>query len=250
MATEALVRFEAPADGLLAKLSVRDALSIAEEAVLRAAIAEVTSYGPGETIIAGGVPLERSGLLVEGMVARASALPNGQRQITELHVPGDFVDLHGFLLKRIEHDVIALGRVRMAFMPHAALRHITETAPHLARLLWFTTLVDAAIQREKIVSIGRRSALERVAHLLCEVGTRLDAVGLVRDGLFDFPLTQQDIGDATGLTSIHVNRMLKRLRDEGAATVRSGRVRLHDRARLAAIADFDPGYLYLERRPR
>ena len=96
----------------------------------------------------------------------------------ELHVAGDFVDLHGFLLKRLDHNVGAMTPVRMAMVPHDALRGITETHPHLGRMLWFSTLLDAAIHREKILSIGRRSAMARIAHIFCELLVRLRIVGL------------------------------------------------------------------------
>ena len=237
-------------DRLLMKLRARDLVGDDEERVLRASVVEVKDISAGRTLTRAGVTVSNCTLLVEGFIARYKDLADGQRQIMEVHVPGDFLDLHSFLLKRLEHSIGSLTPVRVAYVPHDALRKITEDHPHLARLLWFSTLLDAAIHREHIVSVGRRSAASRIAHLICELQVRLEVVGLSRDMRFALPLTQSDMADATGLTSVHVNRMLKRLRDEELVTVRGGEVTIHDWDRLQRIAEFSTDYLYLERRPR
>ena len=239
-----------PVRALLLKLRARDEVSEREEEVLRRSIAGILEFAPGRQIVRAGATLTFSTLVVEGIVARYKDLSEGQRQIQELHLVGDFTDLHGFLLKRLDHNIGALTRVRIATAPHDALRRITEEEPHLARMLWFSTLLDSAIQREKILSVGRRPALSRVAHLMCELYVRLELVGLASGRSFALPLTQLDLADATGLTSVHVNRMLKQLRDDGLMTFRGGEVAIHEWKRLQQIAEFDPAYLYLERRPR
>jgi CRP-like cAMP-binding protein len=236
-----------PIDRLLLKLRARDTVSADEERVLREALSGTEEHQAGRTIVRAGAPLTHSMLVVDGLVARFKDLAEGQRQIQEVHVAGDFTDLHGFLLKRLEHNVGTLTRSRIALFPHEAIRRITEEEPHLARLLWFNTLIDAAIQREKIVSVGRRPALARLAHLLCELKIRLGLVGLAEDATFALPLTQLDLGDASGLTSVHVNRMLKQLRDDRLVTFRGGQVTIHDWARLQQVGEFDPAYLYLEK---
>lgn len=241
---------EDPVDALLAKLRGRDEVDAREEEVLRGAVSEIREFGGGRTMIRAGTPLNESHLLIDGFVSRYKDLAEGARQIMEIHVVGDFVDLHGFLLKRLEHNIGALTRARIAVFPHDNLRRITETEPHLARMLWFSTLLDASIQREKILSVGRRAAIARVAHLLCELYVRLASVNLAADGEFDLPITQADLADATGLTSVHVNRMLKRLRDEGLLTFRNARVVIQDWARLQQVGEFSSDYLYLEHRPR
>lgn len=235
---------------LLLKLRARDHVDAREEEVLRAAVSATERFPAGATIIRDGALLNRSALLIDGLVARRKDLSEGQRQIMELHVAGDFTDLHGFPLKRLDHDVAAITDATIAWVPHEALRRITETEPHLTRILWLSTLMDAAIQRERILSVGRRSARARIAHLICELQRRLDVIGMADEAGYDLPLTQNDLADATGLTPVHVNRMLRELREASLMTFRGRRVTIHDRASLEAAAEFDPGYLHLERAPR
>jgi len=232
------------------KLRARDVVTDEEERVLRSSVREIKEFGPSRTIVKAGVTLSDCTLLVDGLIARYKDLADGQRQIMELHIPGDFLDLHGFLLKRLEHNVGSLTTVRVALVPHEAVRRITEEYAHLARLLWFSTLLDAAIHREQILSVGRRTAIARIAHLICELQARLELVGLAQGRRFALPMTQGDIADATGLTSVHVNRMLRRLRDEELVTVRGGEVIIQDWDRLQRVAEFSSDYLYLDRRPR
>ena len=234
----------------LAKLRARDVISEEEERVFIRSIAEIVEIPADRVVVRAGTTLSHSVLLLDGIACRYKDLADGQRQIQELHVPGDYLDLHGFLLKSLDHHVGALTSLRIALVPHETLRLITEQHPHLARMLWFSTLLDASIQREHILSIGRRSALSRLAHLLCELYLRLEVSGLTNGSVYPLPLTQGDLADATGLTPVHVNRMLKRLRDDGIATFRGGEVSIHDWPRLQRAAEFDPAYLHLERRPR
>ena len=234
---------------LLRKLRARDRVSDEEAAILRDSIATIRELPRGKVIARSGVELSQCTLLFDGIVARYKDLADGQRQIMELHVTGDFLDLHSFLLKRLEHNVGSMTDVRIATVPHEAIRNITETQPHLTRLLWFSTLLDAAIHREKILSVGRRSALARIAHHFCEMKARLALVGMAGDSGYRLPLTQADIADVTGLTPIHVNRMLKQLRDARLMTFRGGEVEIHDWQGLARTAEFDPAYLYAEPHP-
>ena len=136
-----------------------------------------------------------------------------------IHVVGDFVDLHSFVLKTMDHSVGALTRCRVALVPHEFLQGVTERLPHLTRLLWLDTLVDAATHREWIVGMGRRSALEQLAHLICELYVRLEVLGQVDGATFDLPLTQTDLGDALGLSLVHINRTVRELREAGLLIV-------------------------------
>ena len=234
----------------LAKLRVRDELGAEEEEVLRRAVSAIRELAPGKVAVRAGETLDHSTLLLDGMCCRYKDLADGQRQIMELHVPGDFVDLHSFLLKSLDHNVGTMSPVRLGLVPHRRLREITEQYPHLTRLLWFSTLIDAAIHRERILSIGRRDALARLGHLFCELYVRLEVVGLAADLRYKLPLTQADLGDASGLTSLHVNRMLKKRRGDGLLTFRGGEVVLHDWQELTRQAEFDTDFLHLDRQPR
>ena len=158
--------------------------------------------------------------------------------------------MHSFTLKRLDHHVITLTPCRVAVLPHERLREITEQHPHLTRVYWFGTNLDAAIHREWEVSLGRRTAIAKVAHLFCELYVRLGIVGLT-DGLsYQLALTQTDLAECLGLTSVHINRTLKELREAGLVEFRGGEVVIQDLEGLQRVAEFDPSYLYLERRAR
>jgi CRP-like cAMP-binding protein len=237
-------------DKHLMKLRARDDISAEEERALRDAVGEVIHYPAEHTFITAGQELNHSTLLLEGLLCRYKDLSDGQRQITELHVAGDFADLHSLTLKHLDHNVMTLMPSVIVQAPHEKLRAITENYPHLARILWFMTNLDAAIHREWVVSMGRRSALERTAHLFCELQVRLGVVGLSNESGFALPITQTVLAECLGLTSVHVNRVLKELRERALVEFRGGRVTITDPAGLRRVAEFDPAYLYLDKRPR
>ena len=239
-----------PTQSLIRKLEARDHLSLEERDALAAMVDRIETYAPGEVVVAEGQELSESQLLVSGLCARAKVMADGRRQITELHIDGDFVDLHGFLLKRLEHDVVAISTIRMAMVPHVRLKAITERFPHLTRMLWLSTLMDAAIHREWIVSAGRRTALEQVSHLLCELLLRYRVVGQASRDRLPLALTQEQLADACGLTPVHVNRVIGQLRADGLIDWRRGEVVFPDFEALAKRAGFDPTYLILNREPR
>jgi len=232
---------------LFLKLRVRDELSDTEEQALRETIIETEEVPARRVVLKRGELLNRSVLLLEGMMCRYKDLRNGRRQISALHVPGDFLDLHGFTLKRLDHDVMALGPCVVAFAAHERLKHLTEEFPHLTRLLWFTTNLDAAIHREWELSLGQRSGVARAAHLLCELCYRLDMVGEVADDTYAFPVNQSELGECLGLTPVHTNRVLKELRERDLASFRNGKVKITNLRGLEALAEFDDSYLYLDR---
>jgi CRP-like cAMP-binding protein len=234
---------------LLCALERRDTLTPRERAALAEAVAEVKVYGPGETLIRARSSAESSTLLLSGLLGRAFYMSEGKRQIVAMHLPGDFVDLHSLLLKRLDHDVVTLSEVRVALFPHVALRRLTETEPHLTRMLWLLTVIDGAIHREWIGRLGHSAAV-RIAQLLCELQARLEVVGLTSSEGFALHLTQSELGDVTGLTPVHVNRTLRKLREANLAMIRDGLAVIPDLARLREFARFDPTYLYLEKRPR
>jgi CRP-like cAMP-binding protein len=232
-----------------AKLRARGVLSPEEEQAIRASVAEIRTV-PADTLVVRAFEVQdHSTLLLDGILCRFKDLRNGQRQITELHVAGDFADLHSFTLKYLDHDVMSLTPCRVAIVPHRALLGLTERFPSLARSYWFSTNLDASIHREWELSLGRRNAMARVAMLLSEIHQRLLIVGLADAGGYDLALTQTDIAECTGLTNVSVSRILRDLREAGAALVGSGRVSILDRDALWRTAEFDPRYLYLRRRP-
>lgn len=241
---------EALIEAHLKKLGARDRVTAEEEQAIRRLIAEVVDVPPDKTLVRHGEMLSQSMLLLSGWLARVKDLATGQRQIAELHVAGDFADLHSFTLKYLDHDVISMTRVKIGIVPHARLIELTERFPHLARLYWAMTNIDAAIQREWTLSLGRRSAIARMAHLICELNERLSLVDLVDNNSFDFPLTQVEFGECLGLTSVHVNRTLQELRRRKLIELQNRRVTIFDLQALKGLAQFDDAYLYLQRVPR
>ncbi len=234
----------------LMKLRARYELSAEEEQAIRDSVSEIREYPADKTFIRAGEELNHSSLLLEGIASRHKDLRDGQRQITELHVAGDFIDLHSFTLKRLDHHVMTLTPCSVAVVSHEKLKEIANSYPHLTRVYWFSTNLDAAIHREWEVSLGRRSATSRTAHLFCELRVRLGLVGLAEELAYDLPLTQTDLAECLGLTPVHINRTLKELREQKVVEFRSRRVEITDLRSLEKIAEFDPAYLYLERRPR
>jgi CRP-like cAMP-binding protein len=235
-------------DRHLAKLRQRQDLSAEEEEAIRSAVDSYRDFPADRVVIPALQDQDHSTLLLDGFMCRYKDLRNGQRQITELHVAGDFADLHSFTLKFLDHDVMTLTPCRAALIPHENLRRITEKYPRLTRLYWFNTNLDAAIHREWELSLGRRTARARLAALFSELQIRLQIVGLADDAGFDLPLTQTDIGECMGLSNVHVNRTLRDLREAGLVEMQSGRVTIHDRAGMWRAGEFDPRYLYLDKR--
>lgn len=234
----------------LLKIRARDDISREEEDEIRSLIGQVVEFPAHHTAIRSGKELNHSMLLLEGWMCRMKDLHGGQRQIAELNVAGDFVDLHGFTLKTLDHDVVTITDCRVALVPHERLREMTERFPHLTRVYWFVTNLDAAIHREWTLSLGRRAALARMAHLFCEMFVRLRIIGLTDDRAYDFPLTQVELGECLGLTSVHVNRTLQELRRRDLLELRGRRLKILDWEGLQGVAGFDDCYLYLDKKQR
>jgi len=234
-----------PVNPLVRKLALRDTLTAEEQRTLEGLAIRVREAAAGSDIVQQGVRLTESTLLLDGLAGRYKLLGEGRRQISALHIAGDFMDLHSFLLKVLDHGVVALTPCTVALVPHEALKRLTEAHPHLGRLFWLSTLLDAAINREWITSMGRRAALERTAHLFCELFKRLEAVGRTQGLSFRLPLTQSELGDALGLSLVHVNRVVQALRNDGLVTWEGRVLTILDWDRLCELAEFDPTYLYL-----
>jgi CRP-like cAMP-binding protein len=232
----------------LKKLRARDTISAEEERVVRGLISHTITVPADRTFVRAGQELKESTLLLDGWMARVKDLPTGERQIAELHVAGDFMDLHGFTLKHLDHDVVSISPSIVGVAPHERVREMTEKYPHLTRIYWFSTNLDAAIQREWTLSLGRRAALSRMAHLFCELYVRLEIAGLAANNRYAFPLTQVELAECLGLTPVHVNRTLQELRRVNLIEVRDWHVEILDMQGLIGVAQFDPAYLYVEKR--
>ncbi|WP_424813171.1 Crp/Fnr family transcriptional regulator [Roseococcus sp. YIM B11640] len=202
-------------------------------------------YQRGEEIITAHSWPQESCLIVEGFTARAVDLEDGTRQVTGVQVPGDFVDLDALLLRQIDHSVVALSACTTGFTPHKDLIRVTEQAPHLGRMLWLATVIDGAIQRTWIANLGRRSPVAHVAHLVCELYLRLEAAGCASGHRLDFPITQQQLADVLGLSTVHTNRTVQELRRTGLITWMDGTVHILNFHALTRLAAFDPTYLSL-----
>jgi CRP-like cAMP-binding protein len=220
-------------------------LSPEEKQAIRDAATRIRSFGPDEDLVSLGDHPTDCKLILSGYACAYKLLLDGRRQILSFEIPGDICDLPAFFLERMDHAIGTLTSGNVAIIPHEVLLDLTQTYPRIARALSHSILVDAATAREWMVRLGRRTAYERIAHLLCELWLRLDAVGLTQGGNFKLPVTQARLADALGLTPVHVNRILKQLRGSGLITLRGGTVRITDWEGLRIAGEFTPDYLYL-----
>ena len=202
----------------------------------------------GERLVTRGEAVTKASLLLDGFVFRAIRKEE-RRFIVGVHVPGDFVDLHGYLLTHLDHDLVAAGPARIAQIDHASLRDVTAERPALAEALWFATLLDAAIHRTWIRNLEALDAPQRIAHLYAELHHRLTQVGRTSARALRTPFTQTDLADMCGVSAIHANRAVARLRELGLGEIRRGDMYIGDWSALESYAHFDPGYLYGSARP-
>lgn len=186
-------------------------------------------------------------LVLSGWGCHYRTLEDGRRQIVDFAVPGDICDLNLFILDRMDHSIGAITRLQVAEIGRDVLHQVVTNHPNITTALWWVELVSKSIHREWIVNVAQRSAGERIAHLFCEMFLRLESVGLCQGFSCDLPLTQQDIADASGLTAVHVNRTLQRLRREGLIVLERQRLTIPDMRALQAVAGFNPNYLHHRR---
>ena len=184
------------------------------------------------------------GLLLRGFAYRQKLVRNGARQIISIHIAGEFVDLQNCLLGVADHNVQSLNRSEVAMVPKAALVELATTHPAVGRAMWLDTLIDGSIFREWVVNVGRRDSRTRIAHLLCELAMRLKASGLRDDGSYEFPLTQEQLADSTGLTTVHTNRVLQSLRRDGLISLSAQSLTVLDWPRLRGVGEFNEQYLH------
>jgi CRP-like cAMP-binding protein len=247
---EAILSKVAGVAALIAALEQRDVVSDREKEALNRLSWRARDYPRGAEIVADRSRPSESCLLTAGLAGRSVLLRNGTRQLTALHVPGDFVDYHALLIRIMDHAVVALTDCKVLFADHAELRQLAAEEPHLHRMLSMTVAIDAAVQRAWMVGLGRRNPSSHLAHLLCELYLRLEVVGMVEDHGFDFRIGQTELADMLGLSVVHTNRTVQDLRAQKLVSWKNGRVTIHDFAALARLGDFDPVYLNLFREQR
>ena len=233
-------------DSLIRKLETVGGLPDADKDALNDLCQDVREFSARRTIIRQGDRPDYVHLVISGWAARYKLLPDGQRQITAFLIPGDFCDLHITVLKQMDHNIVALTPVKLACIPAEVMERLPLERPTLTRALWWSTLVDEAVLREWLVSAGRRNAYQALAHLLCELHARLRRIGMVEDHRFELPVIQEELADALGLTTVHVNRVLQRLKRERLIQILERKVTILDSKGLCAVAGFDPSYLHSE----
>ncbi|KAB1074030.1 Crp/Fnr family transcriptional regulator [Methylobacterium planeticum] len=229
------------------KLASIASLTDAERQAIEALPLTVRIFEPGEDIVRDRDRPSHCCLLLSGWGFRYKVLPDGKRQILSFHIPGDVPDLQSLHLQVMDHSLGVTTTSSVGLIPHEALREMTRRFPGVAAIMWRDTLIDAAIFREWMTGIGRRTAHGRIAHMLCELYLRLHAVGLAEGFRCDLPITQIDIGDALGLSNVHVNRVLQDLRGRGLIMLRGRSLAIEDWSALTKVAEFDPTYLHLVR---
>lgn len=230
---------------LVRKLSTLGPLTDAERSFLEGLTLHIREVGRDQDLVREGDRPTHCVLLLEGFVCRYRTLADGRRQILSFQISGDFTDLQGYLLDRMDHGIVTLTPAKIASIPHQMITEIMTEHPNLTRLLWRDTAIDSAIHREWIVSVGRRTAYQRVAHVLCELVTRLQAIGLAQAGACDLPLTQAELADATGLSTVHVNRVIQELRRDALIEMRGRTFTALDWKGLMTAAEFNPSYLQI-----
>jgi CRP-like cAMP-binding protein len=215
------------------------------EALRHVFTGQIQQIGTHQEIIGEGDRPSQVQLVLSGFACRHKILEDGRRQIIACLLPGDFCDVHVTILGRMDHAIATITPCTVAQIPGDQLQALIENNPRVAKAIWWATLVDYAIQREWLVNVGQRPAVNRVAHLFCEFLLRLRAAGITHDNSYEMPLTQQELGQALGLSTVHVNRVLKELRDSGLIRLKGRQLDIDDPAGLAALASFNPNYLHL-----
>jgi CRP-like cAMP-binding protein len=202
------------------------------------------AFLPGHDIVREGDTPDAIHLVLDGFACRYKLLPNGRRQIIAHFIPGDFCNLRAFILSEMDHSVATMSAVTLATVKRKTLLRLTDEYPRITQALWWSAMVDEAITREWIVNVGSRTATERVAHLICEHFLRMQAVGLASENNVQLPITQTELGDTLGLSTVHVNRTLQQLRADGLIALRGKTLSILDLRRLQDVALFNANYLH------
>jgi CRP-like cAMP-binding protein len=231
--------------GLLQHLQSIAALSENERRAIESLPIQVTNIARHQDIVREGDRPRRSCILMAGFACTFKMTGEGRRQIMAFHLSGDMPDLQSVHLSTLDSSLGTITACRVGFVEHEAIHEFCEAHPRVGSAFWRMTLIDAAIFREWISNIGQRNGYSRVAHLLAETLVRSHAVGLARGYSCEMPFTQGDLGEATGMSMVHVNRVLQELRRDELIRLQRGTLQVLDWARLKKAGDFDPTYLHL-----
>lgn len=235
-----------PLDLMIRRLGSAARFSEAELHELRHVPTAIRTIEAQRDIIHEGNPSAHCCVVLDGWTCCYQLLSEGRRQILSFHVPGDLPDLQSLYLPASDFGMATVTRASIAFVSHANLRKVADGSAAITHALWRNALVSAATHRTWITSLGRRDARQKFAHLICELYLRLEAAGLASGHSMLMPLRQPDIADALGLTTVHVNRTLKGMRNEGLIDLRTRRLTILDWAALRAVAGFSSRYLHLD----
>jgi CRP-like cAMP-binding protein len=233
-------------DVMVAKMDSVFPLSDEEREAVLGLPMQVASLRADQDIVREGDRPSRCCVLLDGFCCTYKTTPDGKRQIMAFHVPGDIPDLQSLHLDYLDNSISTITSCRVGFIPHGPMRDLCMRFPRITSALWRETLIDGAVFREWLTNIGRRDAFRRMAHLLCEVMERLRAVGLVEENTCDLPMTQVELADATGLSAVHVNRVLQEMRASNLISLKGNRLVVEDWRRLKEVGHFDPSYLHLK----
>jgi CRP-like cAMP-binding protein len=240
--------FRVPSDpiraALIKRLQVSSGISDEDIKEIHALPIAVKDYPAEQAVVRDGERATECCLIAEGFCYRSKTISDGRRQILSLHIPGEIPDLMSLFLHVMDHDLTTLMPSRLGFIKHEALQRLHQKRPLVAEIFWRDTLIDAAMFREWIVNVGQRPAPARLAHVIVELRERLKAIGRVEGNSFEMPLTQEQIGEALGITAVHANRVIRQLREDGIVDVHRGRVTVIDEVRFLELADFDNRYLH------
>lgn len=223
------------------------ALSAPERDALARLPMQVAEFDARQDVVLEHDRPKRSFAVLSGLAATYKTTQDGRRQVVAYHVPGDVPDFQSLHLEVLDFSIGAVTNLRVGFVQHDALREMFSAHPRLGDAFWRTTLIEGAMSREWMLNNGRRESFSRMAHLFCELMLRMEVVGLAANRSCPLPLTQYELGDALGISSVHVNRILKELRERGMITLSGGRLTIHDWGALKKAGEFDPTYLHLRR---
>ncbi|NVF13636.1 Crp/Fnr family transcriptional regulator [Vreelandella maris] len=234
---------------MIRKLESNFTLTADEKRALQELPVQTQDVKANQVIVKMGDQPSQSCLLLEGFSCVYKLTLAGKRQIMALHIPGDMPDLQSLHLQVIDINIASISPCKLGYIQHHDLSLLFEHHPRLTAAFWHETLVDASIFREWLLNVGQREGYSRIAHIICELLLRLEAVGLVQnENTFDMPITQAELADATGMTPVHVNRVLQALRNDGLIIMNKKKVTIPDWQKLKEAGEFDSLYLHLEKK--